>query len=470
MLLILILIKVVAVLLRGPAPIVRDAEGYWEMSSLVLEGDLLMVEEPIAYRTPGYPWLLATIRFASGSWALPMVIVAQGALLIMTSALAAVLAWQLTGERFAATLALLAMLPTISAATYAAAVLTETLFTTLLTAHLVSIIHYSRRPTTGSAAWAAVSFAAALLTRPIVMLLWVPHLALLVAAKAGWFGATSLERLSWRRLWVHLTVSAIVIIGAAAPWLARNQRLFGELFLTEFVGRNLWVVAFQPGSGTGLALPDTDASEELRRRVGPSLVAGISERWRLTWTVSQALTESGLDDAAADRLMKHVALDAISDAPLAFVKKAIRRVVNFWRAAATDLPMTPREVELVERRAGLQPSRAGANAYCDQRVWAVQFPPLEVAIDNRWSGYVGANSVLTLLVVAANVLLIAFNKTRPYGIWIAAIFAYFAVLTGVLEIPHYRYRLVIEPLAAATIAAAVSIAWSRLPTRDLVST
>ncbi len=51
--------KVAAVLALGPASIEMDAMGYWKLSGLVIDGDLFMMGEPIAYRTPAYPWFLA---------------------------------------------------------------------------------------------------------------------------------------------------------------------------------------------------------------------------------------------------------------------------------------------------------------------------------------------------------------------------------------------------------------------------
>jgi hypothetical protein len=59
-------------------------------------------------------------------------------------------------------------------------------------------------------------------------------------------------------------------------------------------------------------------------------------------------------------------------------------------------------------------------------------------------------------------VLIVNYPTRPYGIWLLLIFSYFAVVTGVLEIPAYRYRMVIEPLVAMTVGAAVAVLLSRV--------
>ena len=77
-LLLLIATKTAAILLAGPVPIQRDALGYWKLSVLVMQGDVLMFQAPIAYRTPVYPWFLATIRFLSGAHTLQVLTAIQG--------------------------------------------------------------------------------------------------------------------------------------------------------------------------------------------------------------------------------------------------------------------------------------------------------------------------------------------------------------------------------------------------------
>ena len=60
--LLLIAVKVALWVSLGPAAIVGDAHGYWDLSSLVIDGDAMMMREPIAFRTPVYPWFLDRCR------------------------------------------------------------------------------------------------------------------------------------------------------------------------------------------------------------------------------------------------------------------------------------------------------------------------------------------------------------------------------------------------------------------------
>lgn len=457
--------KAVGTLARGPVGIEMDAFGYWRLSGLILGGDLLMLQEPIAYRTPGYPYFVAFSRAVAGPWALHTIVVMQSLLSLGSVLIAGLLAKRWTRLPWALPLTFLAAAPAVSAWTYNAAVLSESLFVFLLMLNLLAVTDYLSKETWGRATWVGATFALTLLTRPIVLLLWVPHLCLLlVAYLQQWLaqrrirkrhrvevrspGGGELQLAARKERQLNHRVGRICLAGGVcaaliAPWLARNHHLFGSPRLTEFVGRNIWIVTFQDGSGAGLDLPTGVASDELQKRLR---FVHQTDGWRDTWTVSNALVASGLSDAQADRLMQEVSADAIAVNQEAFAAKAFRRVVNFWRCAATDLP-----------------PQGGEQNYRGQVAWDESVPPIDWAIENRFSQSVLGNTLLTALLGAATLLLMINSPTRPYAIWVFLVFSYFAVVTGVLEIPAYRYRLVVEPLVAATIggAAAVALSWRR---------
>ncbi len=447
LLLVLITVKTAAVILRGPVPLERDAMGYWHLSTLVMEGDVLMLSEPIAYRTPIYPWFLAILRTVAGPNSLWIISLVQGFLLVAAVAIAARLASRITRLPLAALCTLIAALPGVSALTYCTAILSETLFVFLLMLNLAAVLHYAESGGMARAIWAGISFALALLTRPIVLMLWVPHLVLI--AWMAWRrrrAAKPLSRMGHRRFPIH-RISHLLAAGATVmllcmPWLGRNQYLFGEPFLTEFLGRNIWIVAFQDGSGTGLSLPQGDAADRLRLRLER---VDAEQQWQGTWGVSNALVRSGLQDPDADRLMQQVAFDAIGTDPASFVGKAFRRCVNFWRCAATDLP-----------RQGFD-----SGPYYNQTYWKRPVPLVEWAIEHRWSRSVAGNTLLMFLLFGSLAVLLIRPVTRPQGVWLALILGYFSVLTGVLEIPAYRYRMVVEPMVAMVIGSAFAVLLSR---------
>jgi hypothetical protein len=442
LLLTLLAIKIAATLARGPVAIEMDAFQYWRLSTTVISGDLLMLSEPIAYRTPVYPWLLAAIRLLSSD-ALLTIVILQGVMYLACIVIAGQLAVRITQQPSAMAWTLVAALPAVSAITFAAATLTETAFVFLLMLHLLAVVEYAKRDTIGRLLWLAITFALALLTRPIVILLWIPQIIFLLFIhyrRRLRLGKTSTQRVKLHHRFGHGLIAAGVVAVMIAPWLARNHYLFGKAFVTEFVGRNVWIVTFQDGSGAGLSFPDTEASRKLQWRLSN---VGATENWRHTWTVSNGLVASGLSDAQADQLMKRVALDAIAANPEPFAWKAFRRCVNFWRCAATDLP---------EQGRGGQGRGEGIDR--GQRTWQIDVPPIDWALDHRLSQSVLANTILTGLLALATLLLICRRLTRPYGIWIALLLGYFSVVTGLVEIPDYRYRIVVEPLGMVVIGAA----------------
>jgi hypothetical protein len=72
--------KVVAVLALGPATIIWDAKGYWLLSDSVMNGDVLMMGDAIAYRTPLYPWFLASVRLIFADYSLLAIVALQGSM------------------------------------------------------------------------------------------------------------------------------------------------------------------------------------------------------------------------------------------------------------------------------------------------------------------------------------------------------------------------------------------------------
>ncbi len=444
-LLALITVKAVAVIALGPVPIERDAWGYWKLSTLVMSGDWLMLADPIAYRTPIYPWFLAILRAIAGEYALPVIAIAQSVLMVASIGIAGQIAARITRLPNAMVWTLLLTLPAVSAFTYNAALLSESLFIFLLMMHLLMMLHYDEEPSATRAVLGGLTFGLVLLTRPIVLLLWLVHIPFVLWShyrRRKRVGKDASERVKLHGRVSHGMLAAFAAIAIVTPWIARNAIVFDEPFITQFVGRNLWVVTFQDGSGAGLDLPATESSERLQQRFNRTSNADAD--WRLTWTVSNALIESGLSDPQTDRLMQQVSLDAIKSDQPTFAYKAFRRTVNFWRAAATQLP-----------------AQGMRGNYLGESIWIYRIPALEAAIKYRLSQSVLLNTLLTGMIVVAGIVLLINRPSRPYAFWVLMILAYFAVITGVFEIPHYRYRIVVEPLTAALGGGAIAVLLSR---------
>lgn len=450
-LLVLLAAKIAAVVARGPVALERDAFGYWHLSTIALHGDPLLTSEPIAYRTPVYPWFVALLRAAFGTDGLLAISFAQGFFAFASIVMAGLLATRISRLPLAMPFTLLAALPAVSSSTYCSAILSESLFVFLLMLHLWSVVSFAERGTSVKAIWVGITFVLALLTRPIVLMLWLPHLVLLAGIQLRGLrkpvGKGGRPNRFGSRL-AHLGIAAVVAASLCTPWMLRNDYQFGKPFLTQFLGRNLWVVTFQDGSGTGLALPDTAESRQLQRRLER---VDADDQWQSTWNVSNALVASGLDDAAADRLMQTVATDAILAHQSEYLYKAFRRTVNYWRCPATELPNPNSQSN----------PNSPSNSFFGQRTWHQDSPFLEWVIERRGSQSVAANTAILFLLMFSLLVLLINPVTRVYAVWLALILGYFCVVTGTLEIPDYRYRMVVEPLVACVIGASAAVLLSR---------
>lgn len=432
--------KVTAVVLRGPVAIELDANEYWRLSTIVMQGDPLLSSAPIAYRTPAYPWFIAAVRLVAGPYALLAISAIQGAMLVASFVIAGMLAKRITHLPRSLPITLLISLAAISSATFVSALLSESLFVFLLMVSLSAVHRFRERPSLKTSSWGGLTYALTLLTRPIVLLLWIPHWIALF-----WPGPT---RVQWKSRWVSVWVVPVMVALVVGPWIARNQVQFGKPFVTEFVGRNLWIVTFQDDVDGAFDLPDTSNARTLAQRL--DRVAVLDNR-DATWNVSAGLRRSGLDDAQTDQLMKRVAVDAIRTDPVQFLKHAFNRSVNFWRTRATDLP------ELSDD-----------DALKNQFLWGARLPIVDRWIEVRASNSLWLNNILLATTTVSMLVLIWNRPSRWAGVWLAMVLGYFAVVTGVFEIPAYRYRMVVEPVVACVHGSAIAIVWSKRPAKAIL--
>lgn len=415
-------------LAASPSPlIVADAAQYWQLGQSVAEGNWLLQDHEIAYRTPGYPWFVAAIQSVFGTQAHRALIVAQGICLSLTTIVTAALAWKMTRRQSAVVAAMLLNFVSLSRATYITVALTETLFTLLLMIHLWVVARFSLAfllkdnaqpgqstlpagPTLrGQLVWAGlvgISWSLLVLVRPIALYLPLAHLLIGV--------------IFYRQLAIGAVMRAIPVMATASllimlPWLMRNQEMFGRPLITEFVGRNVWIVTFQDGAAANLDLPSSPEADDLRKRV---LATKDEADLRRTWQVSEGLRASGLNDVEADRLMRTVATQAIREQPLPWFSQAARRFVNYWRCVSDDLPVI------------------GNNAP-SHHLWLNQ---------------------LVMLVLSASIFAGLFSKKfRPWSVWLGLILAYFGSVTALLEVPDYRYRMIVEPVGVLGISLLVGL-------------
>ena len=324
--LILLLVEAVKLaLFCAAAPAVRasDAGGYWMLGDQVASGDIWMTRDPVAHRTPGYPWIIGLLKATSGCHAWFVAVALQYCSVWLTSALTAWWTMRVTGRPWLAVFSLVICVISVARPSHASAIMTETFFTLFFTATLISISLLGEKSTSRRAFFTGVIWGFAWLLRPVAATLapawfvgfWLLHSGRLNSASRGRF------------------ISAIVTVGILSvmlgPWMIRNQLLFQRPSLTVFVGRELWLTTFGPGQPAAPALPETATSRRLQDLVQDG---GAISAWGNNWTVCSRLTEAGLSDVEADELMKSVSQEAILRNPLRILARFIWRSVDFWRS------------------------------------------------------------------------------------------------------------------------------------------
>ncbi len=423
-----------AVVLDGPAAVVLDAESYWQYGQSVAGGDLWLEQHDIAYRTPGYPWLIGLCQFIAGPKALLLLIAIQAAMCVSLVPLCAFIAYHLVGDdrgRVASNAVAIITATGISRYYFARAVLGESLFVFLLMAHVACVVGLWKKPSNWR--WAVAGglvLGTTILVRPVAQWLWVAHFFLffpILLTKRTDQADDDAEHHFPRRTVSLLALMAIVTGLLLAPWCIRNATMFGRPFVTEFVGRNIWIVTFQDQAGAGLPLPTTPEAKRLRQLV---LIAHPEANLSNTWDVSNALVKSGMADDKADHLMKSVAAQAIGSDLRTWLERFVRRTVNFFRCIADEPPTFTSEAELPK----------------SQDWW--RYPNwLETYLRRlRFAPNLFANMAVSLGLFLSWITLVLSRKDWWIGWWLGAMIGYFAFVTAAIEIPAYRYRLVAEPL------------------------
>lgn len=418
-----------------------DSTVYWRMAESVAAGDVWLAAEPVAYRTPGYPWYLGACLWLGEAYGLQLAVIGQHLAVMATSVLIARMTYELTASRRAAVIAWLIAIGSTARPLQANWLLTEPLATACLTGCAWCWLQSSPATRTLHAQLAAgVCLGVGILIRPALVA------ALPVMLGASIWRSVSEDRHDTRRLWSARRlemIAPLLLCGVTlVPWCWRNERLFDRFTLCVFTGRQLWKATFSPRPGAELPIPETAAGGELRTRLDDAAVD-----LRNQWSVAPVLSRSGLNDAEVDALMERVAWQAIGEAPGRAAWWLVYRTGTFWYCWdwATEL----REDPAPEQASGFYADQARPR-------WSKLTEGVMHALAStpeRW----WVTSVTGVLLAWGGLLrLVWFSQTRRTGRLFAALFIMTTLLTATLEVPTYRYRSVLEPLL---IVAAVA-GWS----------
>jgi len=425
-----------------------DAEFYWRLGAQVAAGDVWMTRDPVAFRTPGYPWLLGALQAAFGDAAARIAVTLQYFTVGCTTLVTGWWTWRLSGRPWLAVVALSICAISAARAGYASVMLTETLFTLALAiaVYLMTLPRGFDDPRVVLAF--SLCWFAAWLLRPAAAALapaWIAAVACHVAARN--------ESSRWKAAVAPLLITAGMGLLVLGPWVARNAWLFGRPKLTIFLGRELWGATFKAGAMAPPPLPDSAEG----RRVAKLVEA--PEELGNNWIVSHALTSSGLSDVEADDLMRQVAWQAIRAHPVRCAARGGWRAVDFWRAVYSRSQAFGEElVELGD------PAADDSRSFC-RRVrdgWLSQ----------TWESRLLTTELASLAALVGVLGLWLNPRTWRAGFILAATAAGFALVTATVEHPNYRYRMVLEPmlLVGGTVGWQVLFDVLRRGTRSLRET
>ncbi len=415
-----------------------DSASYWNYASDVAHGDLLMTSSSQCHRTPLYPYYLSLFQITLGPCALLGVIISQHLLSIATSLLVVTSVWLLTQSRRASILAYALLILSTSRILFANFILTETLFIFLQTLLITWLTYcWTRRETLSHLRFPIITgllLGLLLLQRPSAVAV-IPSIVIAMAVGLK-------HNLGFR--WFQRTVIAFTTtLLLIAPWLIRNQFLFERPTLSIFLGRELWTTTFSPWPGAALDLPpnkpDTlDAFQELL----PPLETW---NWRNNNLMFEFLLTLPSPPNASDEAMKLVAQDAIRQHPRRWLQCAAARTATFWYCwdwpipLDQDAPQTPPDTWLAQHRLPMTSFGRIVNTILAYAPEKHRIPSL----------------ILNALTFASAFYLLIDRRFGRLPLIFIGILITTTLLTALLEIPCYRYRMPLEPLAIVIVTLAL---------------
>jgi hypothetical protein len=418
----------------GPTALIYDASEYWERGERVAKGDWLQLAEKVDYRTPLYPVFLAVMQSLFGKYALMATVIAQHLLHMGCSLMTTWACYVISRSRLVALAGYALSVSCVTRAWYANVTLAGSLFMFFLTAMVLSLVMYYRRPSAVGMATTGALLGAATLVRPIPQMLWLPLFAIVLLQHG--------PRLRLRFAHVSCALAALAVV--LSPAMLRNYLALEHGYVARVPPINKWVVTFHDGSAANLPIPETAAGKRLLQLV-PELATGSSEA-RSGYAVIARLQEQGLSNAQIDALITEACFDAIEEHPQVFLWKTFKRLGNFWRTHVADYPYYSYF------------ALDDAREYDGQKTWRIEpFASwMEVLLSGSLSHSLRWLEIDFAACMLGTLLLVLRRETRWIGLSLAVMFVYFPVITALLEVESYRYRRVLEPCIVIAIVAGLA--------------
>ncbi len=271
-----------------------DAPTYYVLSQNLISGIGYRYTpdgEPTAKRTPGYPIFIAMIFKVFGK-NFNAVRVAQAILDAITTAMVFILTNMLFGNKRTSMLAstLYAIYPpAILMTTY---ILTETLYTFLLVASLVTLVWALIGKMKSMSLTSGIIFGLSNLTRPVAIFLPFVLAAIGIALR--------------KEAWKYLLIFCIATLIPLMPWASRNKQALGKTIVTCTVtGSNLY---------RGNHLPTRGAAEKIEDVITPELQVKLE----------------GLSEAQRDSVFKAEAIRMILENKKEIAILALKKIPRLW--------------------------------------------------------------------------------------------------------------------------------------------
>jgi 4-amino-4-deoxy-L-arabinose transferase-like glycosyltransferase len=440
--------KIGAFAAAGQAPLQADALTYWYGGQRIVDGDWLLLRDPAEVaRTPGYLLYVAFFQATCGDRALAAAIVAQHLLLFGGSLLACRACWQLTRTRSAVLLCLALSLSCISAHGVAVCLLSDTLFSFLLTLCVACMTAWFQSPSAARAVAIGAALGAAIMVKSAAQLAWAPVVAaMLLTVGRG---------LSFRNRVAHAGFVLAAVGLVVGPWLIRNQVYFGSPFLTKFAGRSLWWSCFRDGPAGRFNSPLSFADDGAATRAIRQAVPEVDPHD--TWKVYKELVGRGYSQIDADELMLRAAKEGIAAHPWDYARNRAVRAVWFWitpngtfRPNTGDFRLSPSE--------SADPAKPfESDEYAGQAAWKSNWYFTRGGLNFLWHPHPLLYALAASITLAALIFLLRTPACRGPAIFLGLWLAYFSAVTVLAASPEYRYRMILEP----AMIVIVVVAWCR---------
>jgi hypothetical protein len=410
----------------GPFPLYKDSRGYWYLAGAIAGGDVSLthtagVVANYAYRTPGYPVFLFFFQSLFGRYAMAAAVFTQHSLQIIISGIIIFVIWRTTRSKSACLAGYIIWLFFWARMSFANMLVSETLFSLMLTLLLAMIIELVRKPDRWPAFAVGIVTGLAMIIRPIGQIaLFSSLLGLTVAPKEGW---TALGK--------KLVPFALIVLGTGivvGPWVLRNEALYNDLFVSKFVGRSLWNSCFSE-SGADLRFSKDGV-------VGKSVDEIVSKggNKRSMWVVAGSLRERGFSEIESDDLMKRYCINAIEKEPLRFFRSVVRRYAQIWYTTGTVL--VTKDSEWLQ---GEMLDQVGWH-------WEKLADMYRALIRKVYVKKAILYALIALMTHLSILFMVIDKRIRPIGIVIGSFLISVTLVSVVVEIPLYRFRMVLEPV------------------------